>query len=595
MSITTQRAFAWTEGVGLPLIVSSMEALLVTAPLAYFVLFGILKIPLFASAVWNPSISTAFTETLILAGEMLVVALSFYALASAVERWQAVARGIWLDVAVPIVYTGATIIWLALSVVFLPDQSVIWYDFAIGWLAWRIVRFVHLGRRLPSAQKEFINYTFRGGLGVLLGSAVFGVVSAAPGRVLAGLSLAIILFTLCCLCAVPFTHFVIACRTGHFPVADEARARTTWMRLVLPMMLAAGTLVAALALIGLFQWRPLPLPWPKQAHMSATKTPAAVGTPGSGNGGSGGATPGPGSGSGNGTPNSGSTTGSGNSTPGPNGSPGSGAGTPGTNGSPGPGTPGSGTPQNGGGTPGAYNGTGTPGPGVGIHGSPVPDRTGTPINNSTTPEPGTFGNGSPPPTPTRISSPSPKPSPTSRPVPSPTPSPTPTPAMLHHAMQRDQTNTILLILLILVLIVAGAALIAFLLHKRRRPTQGELILAPPEPPVREDPPFPDTVRAHYRAMLQAAVDARSNLARRTMETPAEYAQRLQAFFATPDGMKALVGIGANPAEAETIVQQLTDAYQLVRYRGDVDMPTAHGWLQTWLPTLKRLFRRPPKE
>src|SRR5262245_41485227 len=93
MSKETQRRFVWTERFGLPFAVCLMESILATAPLAFFVVLGLLRVPLLGPAMRNPSIPLALAETGLITLGILMVAFSFYALAVVVERWHVGVHG----------------------------------------------------------------------------------------------------------------------------------------------------------------------------------------------------------------------------------------------------------------------------------------------------------------------------------------------------------------------------------------------------------------------------------------------------------------------------------------------------------------------
>jgi multisubunit Na+/H+ antiporter MnhG subunit len=234
--------------------------------------------------------------------------------------------------------------------------------------------------------------------------------------------------------------------------------------------------------------------------------------------------------------------------------------------------PGGGPGGSGMGTPGAYNGTGTPS-GVGIYGSPAPGVTGTPSINSQTPTSGTFGNGGS----------------------TATPAATPTPTSNSTFISHDIANLLLIIFLTALAAILLLGIIHLLRRLLRRGPKPTKTLPPAATALAaEPPPPPGTIRATYRTLLQAAVDARSDLARRPAETPATYAARLRAFATTAEGQTALTAAGTPISDLDAWLETLTAEYQKIRYRGDADLPADRVAATTWLPRLRRLFQRPPE-
>jgi heme/copper-type cytochrome/quinol oxidase subunit 2 len=97
-----------------------------------------------------------------------------------------------------------------------------------------------------------------------------------------------------------------------------------------------------------------------------------------------------------------------------------------------------------------------------------------------------------------------------------------------------------------------------------------------------EPLDPTSARAHYRALLLTTLQHRSDLARRTHETPREYQQRLTS---------ALTNIAAQ-TEAATppdpaILAELTDAYVGERYGSKQLNQPQKSFLSKWVPNLLR--------
>ncbi len=181
----------------------------------------------------------------------------------------------------------------------------------------------------------------------------------------------------------------------------------------------------------------------------------------------------------------------------------------------------------------------------------------------------------------------------------PPPTPTPTPSQKQSSSPPQLPKNLgQLFLIALIAVLAAILLIAILrfLKNRNKPADEELGDLPPEAVAAPDePPLPDSVRAYYRALLQAAVDTNPNLARRASETPVEYAGRLRAFFATEDGAAIAASLSIGEADVSGMIDDLTRAYITVRYRGDADGSGRATRFRDWLPRFKRLFVKPKPE
>jgi hypothetical protein len=541
----------WASRLALALTATCLDALCAAALLLGLMALGIFGIPGVASSLQGLGALDGAGITLLLLGGCWGLALAYRGLGAIIEPWRVRQQRRWADTLAQCGYGAAFILGAGITISSLPLAELGVVLMVFGWLAGRGVYQAVLTQAQPDLLPEVLSATMRGELSVLL--CLLGVVAFThPATALvAGLALIVALFVLSGVAANLLGRYVAACQTGAFPPRDPAQSRATWRQIAPELWLALGMGIALIALLALFATpNLLDLFHRVQAQISSTPTPtAAASMPGSGGTGT------PHQGMGTGTPRNGA-----------------GTGTP----SSGTGTPGIGT-----GTPGAYNGTGTP-VGVGINGSPAPGVTGTPIINSRTPAPGTFGHGAVTPTP----------------LPTPTPTPVPmattTPPSNTMFISRDIANLLLIIFLAALAAALLLGMIQMLRRLRRRGAAPALVLPPVAPagPI-EPPPAPGTVRATYRALLQAAVDARSDLVRRPAETPTAYAARLRAFAATPEGQAALATTGTPTSDLAAWLDTLTAEYQTIRYRGDPDLPAERVEATTWLPRLRRLFQRPP--
>ena len=95
---------------------------------------------------------------------------------------------------------------------------------------------------------------------------------------------------------------------------------------------------------------------------------------------------------------------------------------------------------------------------------------------------------------------------------------------------------------------------------------------------------PDSARARYRELLQTVAGSDEKLARRTNETPAEYATRL---------MTRIPHVSTSPEQAPpeaTILDELTSAYGRERYGGKRTGAVQRKYLSTWVPYLLERLR-----
>jgi hypothetical protein len=365
-------------------------------------------------------------------------------------------------------------------------------------------------------------------------------------------------------------------------------------------------------------------------HISTTHFPSGFGgTPIAGGGGSGSSsgTPIAGSGGGsgggangtpspNGTPQGGTNVGGGTGTGGGNGTPGAGTpepkGTPSPNGTPGPGghggnsTPiagGHGTPIPGGqGTPGASgtpSANGTPGIGTGgTNGTPSPNGTpqGGAGGGGNTGTPGTGGNGIGDGTPSSTH-------PTTSPAQAGnhTATPTPTTASHHSPSPADipawLVNVVAIMLVVLVVAALALLIVRAWQARRKRATRtGKTartkIARQPKPrrspPVENLPPTP--ARAYYYRLLRAATAAGGEFARRASETPVEYARRLRQLIGRPEYAQQMAPLLQDP-DVRDILDDLTRAYVVERYREDTLTPQQSDALRMRMPRLLAIFRR----
>lgn len=116
-------------------------------------------------------------------------------------------------------------------------------------------------------------------------------------------------------------------------------------------------------------------------------------------------------------------------------------------------------------------------------------------------------------------------------------------------------------------------------HHRQRATSGEASATPPWAPL-----DPTSVRALYRALLEAAADAGAETTRRLDETPTEYARRLTTLLRQPT---------TDAAEIDRIVGELTHAYQAERYSGISSGENRRAQARDWVVRLIALLTPAP--